>query len=46
MSNSDSAAAGTPARQTKLFVIYDERAMSMDTDDAAVLCCAKSQREA
>ncbi len=30
----------------KLFIVYDERAMSMNTDDAAVLCTARSLKEA
>lgn len=29
-----------------LFIIYDERAMGGNTDDAAVLCTAKSLKEA
>ncbi len=30
----------------KLFIIYDERAVLGETDDAAVLCTAKSLKEA
>lgn len=32
--------------QEKLYVIYDERAMLGDTDDAQVLCTAHSLKEA
>jgi hypothetical protein len=44
MSDADRAAA--PAEPPKLFIVYDERAMSMNTDDAVVICTAKTQREA
>lgn len=30
----------------KLFIIYDERAMLEGTDEACVLCCANSLKEA
>jgi len=45
VSLSGADAARLPQKK-KLFVLYDERAMSGDTDDAAVLSCADSLKEA
>ena len=45
VSPSGADAARLP-KPEKLFVLYDERAMSGNTDDAAVMCCAKTLKEA
>lgn len=35
-----------PKTEKKVFILYDGRAQSGDTDDASVLCTASSEREA